>query len=128
MVHIWFLDLLIILASYGMLTRVNGQDIDLNFSDVVNQLLKMVIGFSYTSGSVHQILDGHLHYVQGVAWDPLGHYVASLSSDRTCRIYMNKPQAKTKGLEKMNFVFQHVVSKAGQQLGDDSKVRRSLIF
>ncbi|KAJ4951108.1 hypothetical protein NE237_027940 [Protea cynaroides] len=79
-------------------------------------------------GSVHQILDGHLHYVQGVAWDPLGHYVASLSSDRTCRIYMNKPPAKMKGLEKMNYVCQHVVSKAGQQLGDDNKTCKNHLF
>lgn len=33
------------------------------------------------------ILRDHKHYVQGVAWDPLGFYVASLSSDRACRIY-----------------------------------------
>ncbi|XP_043719312.1 chromatin assembly factor 1 subunit FAS2 isoform X1 [Telopea speciosissima] len=79
-------------------------------------------------GSVHQILDGHLHYVQGVAWDPLGHYVASLSSDRTCRIYMNKPQAKTKGLEKMNYVCQHVISKGGQQLGDENKTSKHSLF
>ncbi|KAL0343167.1 UNVERIFIED_CONTAM: Chromatin assembly factor 1 subunit FAS2 [Sesamum angustifolium] len=31
-------------------------------------------------GSVHQILDAHFHYVQGVAWDPLGKYAASLNS------------------------------------------------
>ncbi|KAI4972378.1 hypothetical protein ZWY2020_003303 [Hordeum vulgare] len=35
-------------------------------------------------GVVQQMLEGHLHYVQGVAWDPLGQYIASLSSDRTC--------------------------------------------
>lgn len=33
------------------------------------------------------ILRDHKHYVQGVAWDPLGLYLASLSSDRVCRIY-----------------------------------------
>lgn len=33
------------------------------------------------------VLRDHKHYVQGVAWDPLGVYVASLSSDRSCRIY-----------------------------------------
>ncbi|KAM7513788.1 hypothetical protein LguiA_003371 [Lonicera macranthoides] len=56
-------------------------------------------------GSVHQILDAHFHYVQGVAWDPLAKYAASLSSDRTCRIYVNKPQ-KTKGIEKINYEIQ----------------------
>ncbi|KAL5982647.1 3-oxoacyl-[acyl-carrier-protein] synthase [Asimina triloba] len=71
--------------------------------------------------SVHQILDAHLHYVQGVAWDPLGHYVASISSDRTCRIYVNKPQAKAKGREKVNYVCQHVLTKADYQKLEDPK-------
>lgn len=75
-------------------------------------------------GSVHQILDAHCHYVQGVAWDPLSKYVASLSSDRTCRIYLNKPQAKSKSGEKMNYVCQHVITKADHQRGDDTKVRK----
>ncbi|URE22400.1 Chromatin assembly factor 1 subunit [Musa troglodytarum] len=74
-----------------------------------------------SKGSVHQILDNHLHYVQGVAWDPLGHYVASLSSDRTCRIYANKPQSKHKGNEKLNYVCQHVLTKSDSQRLDDSK-------
>ncbi|KAI8468983.1 MAG: hypothetical protein J3K34DRAFT_522465 [Monoraphidium minutum] len=32
-------------------------------------------------------LSGHRHYVQGVAWDPLGRYVISLSADRTARVH-----------------------------------------
>ncbi|KAA3675532.1 chromatin assembly factor 1 subunit B, partial [Paragonimus westermani] len=43
-----------------------------------------------TSGSGNTkclIVRDHKHYVQGVTWDPLGFYVASLSSDRACRIY-----------------------------------------
>ncbi|GER43605.1 transducin/WD40 repeat-like superfamily protein [Striga asiatica] len=72
-------------------------------------------------GSVHQILDGHFHYVQGVAWDPLGKYAASLSSDRTCRIYINKP-VKVKGVEKASYVCQHVISKAESQTTDEPKV------
>ncbi|KAG0496501.1 hypothetical protein HPP92_001192 [Vanilla planifolia] len=71
-------------------------------------------------GSVLQILDGHLHYVQGVAWDPLGCYVASLSSDRTCRIYMNKPH-KNKGHDKINFVCQYVLTKLEVQNLVDSE-------
>ncbi|XP_031267779.1 chromatin assembly factor 1 subunit FAS2 [Pistacia vera] len=70
-----------------------------------------------SKGSVLQILDAHFHYVQGVAWDPLSIYVASLSSDRTCRIYANKPQ-KSKGVEKMNYVCQHVITKGGKQSVD----------
>lgn len=72
-------------------------------------------------GSVHQILDAHAHYVQGVAWDPLAKYAASLSSDRTCRIYQNKP-SKTKGVEKANYVCQHIITKTEQQISNDSKV------
>ncbi|KAL0449806.1 UNVERIFIED_CONTAM: Chromatin assembly factor 1 subunit FAS2 [Sesamum latifolium] len=78
-------------------------------------------------GSVHQILDAHFHYVQGVAWDPLGKYAASLSSDRTCRIYLNKP-SKTKGVEKTNYVCQHIISKADSHMPDESKSTRSHLF
>lgn len=84
--------------------------------------------FVLSSGSVHQILDGHFHYVQGVSWDPLSKYVASLSSDRTCRIYINKPKAKTKGAEKLNYICQHTIMKAGQQPIDDAKVATILSF
>ncbi|PON72470.1 Guanine nucleotide-binding protein, beta subunit [Parasponia andersonii] len=79
-------------------------------------------------GSVHQILDAHFHYVQGVAWDPLAKYVASLSSDRTCRIYVNKPQAKSKGTEKINYVCQHVITKAEQPSADDCKSTKNHLF
>lgn len=78
-------------------------------------------------GSVHQILDGHLHYVQGVAWDPLSKYVTSLSSDRTCRIYVNKPQ-RTKDTGRMNYVCQHVISKVEQQTADDAKCLKNHLF
>lgn len=70
------------------------------------------------------MLDAHLHYVQGVAWDPLGHYVASLSSDRTCRIYANRTQSKHKGSEKLNYVCQHVLTKSDPQNIEDSKVSK----
>ena len=30
-------------------------------------------------------LEGHAHYVQGVAWDPAHRFVVSQSADRTCR-------------------------------------------
>ncbi|XP_057981174.1 chromatin assembly factor 1 subunit FAS2 [Malania oleifera] len=79
-------------------------------------------------GSVHQILDAHFHYVQGVAWDPLSKYVASLSSDRTFRIYMNKPKNKAKGIEKMNYVCQHVITKTEHQMTDDSKSTKNHLF
>ncbi|KAF5204226.1 Chromatin assembly factor 1 subunit fas2, partial [Thalictrum thalictroides] len=79
-------------------------------------------------GSVHQILADHLHYVQGVAWDPLGHYVASLSSDRTCRIYVNKPQkTKSKGPKMINFVSHNVITKAELKHSDDTTNTRTKV-
>eukprot|EP01105_Mastigella_eilhardi_P017684 TRINITY_DN4076_c0_g1_i1.p1 TRINITY_DN4076_c0_g1~~TRINITY_DN4076_c0_g1_i1.p1 ORF type:complete len:451 (-),score=72.64 TRINITY_DN4076_c0_g1_i1:404-1756(-) len=39
------------------------------------------------SGRWACVLRGHVHYVQGVAWDPRNKYLASLSSDRTCKIF-----------------------------------------
>ncbi|KAG5000324.1 hypothetical protein JHK87_021396 [Glycine soja] len=78
-------------------------------------------------GTNLQTLDTHAHYVQGVAWDPLGKYVTSLSSDRTCRIYMNKPH-KSKGIEKINYVCQQVISKADQPLFKNSKETKFHLF
>ncbi|KAI5672511.1 hypothetical protein M9H77_12875 [Catharanthus roseus] len=78
-------------------------------------------------GCVHQILDTHSHYVQGVAWDPLAKFIASLSSDRTCRIYVDKP-SKTKGNERMNYVCQHVISKVETQAIDESKLGKNYLF
>jgi chromatin assembly factor 1 subunit B len=43
------------------------------------------------AGKVVQILNDHQHFVQGVAWDPAGKFIASFSSDRTCRIYARQP-------------------------------------
>lgn len=41
----------------------------------------------HTSGQLlHTLKESH-QYVQGVAWDPLGRYIASLSCDRNLRIY-----------------------------------------
>jgi len=81
----------------------------------------LILHDSCLSGTNLQTLETHAHYVQGVAWDPLGKYVSSLSSDRTCRIYMNKPH-KSKGTEKINYVCQQVISKADQPLLKNSQV------
>lgn len=97
------------------------------FNGVLKRMLSFNLMFSMSfPGSVHQILDGHFHYVQGVTWDPLSKYAASLSSDRSCRIYINKP-SKMKGIEKMNFVCQHVIAKIESQTVDESKVRFQFI-
>ncbi|KAJ8630294.1 hypothetical protein MRB53_023617 [Persea americana] len=81
-----------------------------------------------SKGSVHQTFDSHLHYVQGVAWDSLGQYLASISSNKTCRIYLNKPTGTAKGIKKMHYVCQNVLSKFEQQIVDDSKLTKSHLF
>ncbi|CAJ1937837.1 unnamed protein product [Sphenostylis stenocarpa] len=78
-------------------------------------------------GTSIQKLEAHAHYVQGVAWDPLGKYISSLSSDRTCRIYMNKP-FKSKGIEKIHYVCQQIISKADQPLLKDSEETKCHLF
>eukprot|EP00249_Psilotum_nudum_P006045 c19416_g1_i1 orf=651-2081(-) len=81
-----------------------------------------VLRFS-PSGIPLQVLEDHLHYVQGVAWDPAGQFIASISGDRTCRIYSNRPQtSKVKMQEKTLFSCQNVVVKeeAHKQDGDAS--------
>ncbi|XP_058731051.1 chromatin assembly factor 1 subunit FAS2 isoform X2 [Vicia villosa] len=78
-------------------------------------------------GTNLQTLDTHAHYVQGVAWDPLGKYVASLSSDRTCRVYISKP-LKSKGVERINYACKHVISKAEQPLLKNSKSTKYHLF
>ncbi|KAH9322488.1 hypothetical protein KI387_017127 [Taxus chinensis] len=78
---------------------------------------------SGADGGLQQILDTHLHYVQGVAWDPMGVYVASTSSDRTCRIYVNKPQnGRARGQERMNYVCQHVIAKSESEKQGTTKL------
>lgn len=37
----------------------------------------------YTAGKNSGILGEHKGFVQGVAWDPCGQYVATMSSDRS---------------------------------------------
>ena len=46
----------------------------------------------------------HTHYVQGVSYDPLGVYLASMGSDRTVRVFTRKtpPKSKKKVLRPAN--------------------------
>ncbi|MED6196451.1 hypothetical protein PIB30_047668 [Stylosanthes scabra] len=113
--------------------RSHHKDIlDLQWSPDANYIISgsvdnCCIIWDVNKGTNLQTLDAHAHYVQGVAWDPLGKYVASLSSDRTCRIYINKPH-KSKGIEKINYVCQQVISKAEQPLFKNSKSTRYHLF
>ncbi|CAI5462769.1 unnamed protein product, partial [Closterium sp. Yama58-4] len=38
-------------------------------------------------GVPEAFLKDHVHYVQGVAWDPLSRFLVTCSGDRTCRVY-----------------------------------------
>ncbi|KAL1364718.1 hypothetical protein HN51_012861 [Arachis hypogaea] len=113
--------------------RSHHKDIlDLQWSPDANYIISgsvdnCCIIWDVNKGTNLQTLDAHAHYVQGVAWDPLGKYVASLSSDRTCRIYINKPH-KSKGIEKINYVCQQVISKAEQPLFKNSKSTKYHLF
>uniref|UniRef100_A0A672JTV8 Chromatin assembly factor 1 subunit B n=1 Tax=Salarias fasciatus TaxID=181472 RepID=A0A672JTV8_SALFA len=48
------------------------------------------------------ILNDHKSYVQGVAWDPLGQYVATLSCDRVMRVYSTHTKKKAFCVSKMS--------------------------
>jgi len=45
---------------------------------------------------VHRNSMDHTHYVQGVAYDPLGVYLASMGSDRTVRVFPRETPSKYK--------------------------------
>ena len=47
----------------------------------------MVWEIGQSGAKLKQVLKGHNHYVQGVAWDPVQQYVATQSSDKSCRVY-----------------------------------------
>ncbi|XP_034549827.1 chromatin assembly factor 1 subunit B [Notolabrus celidotus] len=48
------------------------------------------------------ILNEHKSYVQGVTWDPLGQYVATLSCDRVMRVYSTHTKKKAFCVSKMS--------------------------
>ncbi|XP_068186294.1 chromatin assembly factor 1 subunit B [Antennarius striatus] len=48
------------------------------------------------------ILNDHKSYVQGVTWDPLGQYIATLSCDRVMRVYSVHTKKKTFCVSKMS--------------------------
>lgn len=43
-----------------------------------------------SSGKSVNIFSEHKGFVQGVAWDPKNQFIATLSSDRNCRVYSLK--------------------------------------
>ncbi|KAL6485056.1 hypothetical protein MHYP_G00071010 [Metynnis hypsauchen] len=47
------------------------------------------------------IFNDHKSYVQGVAWDPLGQYISTLSCDRVMRVYSTHAKKKAYSVSKM---------------------------
>ncbi|XP_023669541.2 chromatin assembly factor 1 subunit B [Paramormyrops kingsleyae] len=52
-------------------------------------------------GQKMYIFNDHKSYVQGVAWDPLGKYIATLSCDRVLRVYSIQTRKKTCNTSRM---------------------------
>ncbi|KAI8818420.1 WD40-repeat-containing domain protein [Fimicolochytrium jonesii] len=51
--------------------------------------------FSVSEQKCIQVLTDHGHFVQGVAWDPLGQYLATQSSDRSVNTYICEKKKST---------------------------------
>lgn len=47
-----------------------------------------------------KVITDHKHYVQGVCWDPRNFYVATHSSDRSCRLYMTSNHKRVSNIHK----------------------------
>jgi len=67
-------------------------------------------------------LPGHEHYVQGVAWDPLGEFVASESGDRTCRVFgcrngLRMAEEKKSTVKVDSAILYSTIVRCGERLG-----------
>ncbi|CAN9497673.1 unnamed protein product [Ophioblennius macclurei] len=60
------------------------------------------IMWNISKGQKLCILNDHKSYVQGVTWDPLGQYVATLSCDRAMRVYSTHTKKKAFCVSKMS--------------------------
>lgn len=54
-----------------------------------------------SKGQKISIFNEHKSYVQGVTWDPLGQYIATLSCDRTLRVYSTQKKRVAFNVSKM---------------------------
>ncbi|XP_075449900.1 chromatin assembly factor 1 subunit B [Ascaphus truei] len=59
------------------------------------------IMWDVTRGQKLSIFNEHKSYVQGVTWDPLGQYIATLSCDRVLRVYSTKTKRVAYNVGKM---------------------------
>lgn len=64
---------------------------------VDNKVIIWSISDGGNSCKLSQVLHEHTNFVQGVAFDPLMSFIASQSSDRTCRIFQLTMTGKLKG-------------------------------
>ncbi|CAL1582243.1 unnamed protein product [Knipowitschia caucasica] len=60
------------------------------------------IMWDVNKGQKLYIFNDHKSYVQGVAWDPLGQYVATLSCDRLMRVYSTHTKKKAFCISKLS--------------------------
>lgn len=51
-----------------------------------------------------EVLGSHKHLVQGVAWDPKGEFVASLSNDRSFHVYKVNKKTRIANISKVGKV------------------------
>ncbi|NXA35761.1 CAF1B factor, partial [Eudromia elegans] len=59
------------------------------------------IMWDVNKGQKVSILNEHKSYVQGITWDPLGQYIATLSCDRVLRIYNSQTKRVAFNVTKM---------------------------
>ncbi|KAG7467311.1 hypothetical protein MATL_G00152030 [Megalops atlanticus] len=74
--------------------------IDGNFM-VSGSVDNTAIMWDVTKGQKMCIFNDHKSYVQGVTWDPLGHYITTLSCDRVMRVYSAQTRKKAYSISKM---------------------------
>ncbi|KAH0514905.1 Chromatin assembly factor 1 subunit B [Microtus ochrogaster] len=60
-----------------------------------------VIIWDVSKGQKISIFNEHKSYVQGVTWDPLGQYIATLSCDRVLRVYSTQKKRVAFNISKM---------------------------
>ena len=53
---------------------------------IFNYSINYYLFYLFKDALIYNISD-HSHFVQGVAWDPLGEYIATQSSDRYVNVY-----------------------------------------
>ena len=74
------------------------------------------------NGKQVKVLKDHKHFVQGVAWDPLGQYIATQSCDRTVKIWNCVLKRSSASKVNLKFSPHGKFSKSGSLFQDESCV------